>query len=463
MKFNAIILAAGKGARMKSKTPKVLHNISGKPMVSYVVETARKIGAEQIVVVVGADFPDLRAILGSDLDYVVQEQQLGTGDAVKTALPALKKSKNPVLVMCGDTPLLSGATLNLATERFYAGHCGCVVLTTHLDNPSGYGRIIRQKGGSLAKIVEERDASGVERSIKEINGGVYCFDGVVLAKAIEQIRDNNVQGEYYLTDAVKTIVNGGYRVQTVTLEDAMELQGVNDRSQLSLAINVINKRNIQKHLGNGVTIIDPSHTYIDSDVEIGADTIIEPGCYLRGQTVIGEGCYLDNGVDIIDCRVGDRCHIIRSVLRQSNVGNNCNIGPFAYLRPGTVLAANVKVGDFVEIKNSNVGPGSKIPHLSYVGDSDIGAGVNLGCGTITCNYDGFRKYRTVIEDGVFIGSNSNLIAPVKVNQGAFVAAGSTIDQEVPEGALAITRVKQRNLAGWAVAKREKEAKEKDKG
>jgi len=458
----AVILSAGKGTRMKSARPKVLHQVCGKPMVSYVIDAAQKSGARQIVLVIGHESEMVREELGEQFNYAVQEPQLGTGHALQIALPAVADSVDSLLVLCGDTPLLTVPTISQLGAYFANTNAACTILTAVMDMPKGYGRIVRDPGGNVKSIVEEKDASASEKEIKEINTGAYFFNKKALLSVIADLSPNNAQGEYYLTDAIAFLIAKGHTVNAFTVADIREIMGVNDRIQLSYAAKILRWRKLLALMASGVTVIDPDSTYIDEDVTVGPDTVIEPQTFLRGATSLGSNCHVGPACDITDSQIGDDCRLNRAVLWGAQVGSNCTIGPFAYLRPGTVLGDKVKVGDFVELKKSTVGSGSKVPHLAYVGDAEIGVGVNIGCGTITCNYDGFAKYPTIIEDGAFIGSNTNLVAPVKVGKNSIIAAGSTITSEVPEDALAFARARQVNKEGWAAQKRRIEAAKKNK-
>ncbi|WP_089609373.1 bifunctional UDP-N-acetylglucosamine diphosphorylase/glucosamine-1-phosphate N-acetyltransferase GlmU [Dehalobacterium formicoaceticum] len=455
-----IILAAGKGTRMRSRLPKVLHKLGGKYMVQHVIRAVCDIGIKESIAVIGHEAEMVKQALGPALTYALQEEQLGTGHAVMAALPYIREEDGHVLVVCGDTPLIRAETLQKLWDYHLETNSACSVLSALLPDPAGYGRIVRKEDGTLLKIVEQKDALPEELLLQEINTGIYCFDLKSLREVIKNLSHDNAQGEYYLTDMVALLGEQGLMVNAVIADDFEETQGINSRSQLCAAEKILRRRKIFSLMeDDGVTIVDPDTTYIDQDVTIGQDTVVEPGTFLRGKTVIGAECTIGPNTDITDSIIGDGCKINRTVMVEAKAGDLCNIGPFAYLRPGAELGYQVKVGDFVEIKKSRIGDNSKIPHLSYVGDAQLGMKVNIGCGTITCNYDGKHKYQTTIEDGVFVGSNTNLVAPVKVGEGAFIGAGSTITMEVPAGDLALGRGRQVNFAGWAIKKRSQEEKE----
>lgn len=449
MRLSAVVLAAGQGKRMKSKLYKVLHPVCGKPMVEHIIDTLERMGVKRTVVVVGHGAEAVQAALGDRVQYALQEQQLGTGHAVLQAAPLLRDEDGLTLVLCGDTPLLSEATLKALVETHRGGDFAATLLTAEMDDPHGYGRILRGADGSVEGIVEEKDCSEQQRLIREINTGTYVFDNRKLFEALAKVDNRNAQGEYYLTDVIGILKNSGSRVEGCRMRDPAEATGVNDRLALAEVEALMRKRINRQHMANGVTLIDPQATYIDAGVEIGGDTVIYPGCHLRGSTKIGSDCVIGPNAEIADSAIGDGVHIRYAVLAGAKVGDKVNIGPYAYLRPGTVLADGVKVGDFVEIKNAAIGEDSKVPHHSYIGDARIGKRVNIGCGTITANYDGFRKHVTEIGDDAFIGSNSNLIAPVRIGDGAFVVAGSTITQDVGDQDLAIARARQVNKPGYA--------------
>jgi bifunctional UDP-N-acetylglucosamine pyrophosphorylase/glucosamine-1-phosphate N-acetyltransferase len=451
----AIILAAGKGTRMKSRLPKVLHKLGGKYMIEYVINGVRELGVEKLIAVIGHEAEMVRQALGEDVLYAVQKEQLGTGHAVLTAMPHIREEEGQVLVVCGDTPLIKPETFKKLWDFHRENKAACTVLSAFLPDPAGYGRIVREEG-RVVKIVEQKDASPEELSIHEINTGTYCFDLKSLRKALTLLTPNNAQGEYYLTDVLSILVSQGLKVKAVTAEDYQETMGINSRSQLAEAEKVLRERKIYQLMDEGINIIDPASTYIEQDVTIGRDTVIEPFTFLRGKTIIGSECIIGPEADIKDSIVGNGVNVNRTVMIEASVGDNCRIGPFAYLRPGTKLSHNVKIGDFVEIKKSNIGEHSKVPHLTYVGDAEVGKNVNIGCGTITCNYDGKHKYRTIIKDRAFIGSNTNLVAPVEVGEGAMIGAGSTVTKDVPPDGLAVAREKQVNIPGWAARKRKQQ-------
>jgi len=453
----ALILAAGKGTRMKSGLVKVLHELAGRPMLGWPLAAAREAGAAQIVVVAGHQADQVQQLFSQDagIRIALQEEQLGTGHAVSCALPQLDGLTGSVLILCGDTPLLTGTTLQrLAAEHTGSG-AAVTVLTARLDRPFGYGRIVRDSEGRVRRIVEQKDASPEEQAIDEVNSGIYCMDLAFLRAHIGRLGSENAQNEYYLTDLVGIAVAEHAGCSAVVADDPDEIMGVKDRVQLAYAAKIVRQRiNLQLML-SGVTLVDPDQTYIDAGVRVGNDTIIWPGCVLRGTTTIGSRCELESNVLVTDCTIGDRVHLkAGSVLSESQVSEDVAIGPMAHLRPGTVLQAQVKIGNFVETKKVVMGVGSKASHLTYLGDAEIGSEVNIGCGTITCNYDGKRKHKTVIGNGVFVGSDVQLVAPVTVGANALIAAGTTVTQDVPPDSLAIARTPQVNKDGWCLKKRE---------
>ena len=411
----AIVLAAGKGTRMKSKKSKLVQKIYGKEIVKRAVENAKKSGINDIVAVVGYQKEEVMEVLGDSVKYAVQEEMLGTGHAVMQAKEYLKGKKGKVLVLNGDVPLLRPETLNKLIEKSIENKEYATLLTAIYDNPTGYGRIIRDEGGNIEAIIEEKDTKASQRKIKEINAGIYCFDIEELLSALEKIKPNNAQGEYYITDVIQLMNEKGLKTGAVIVEDNTEILGINDRIQLEMLTKVLQMRINTEHMKNGVTIEDVNNTYIYDDVKIGMDTVIHPNTIIK------------SGVEI---------------------GEDCELGPNSYIREGCKLANKVKVGSFVEIKKAIIGEGTKVPHLSYMGDCEIGERCNIGCGTITCNYDGLHKSKTIIGNHSFIGSNVNLVAPVTLGDETFVAAGSTITDDVPEYALAIARQRQTNKEDW---------------
>ena len=447
MKTTAVILAAGQGTRMKSKLPKVLHKALGKPMVQWVIDCLTQAGVEDKIAVLGHGGEQVAQVVEQQAAIVYQAEQLGTGHAVMQAVPALAEENECVLVICGDTPLLRAQTIQALIEKHQAEGNAVTLLTAYAENPTGYGRIVRDEQ-QITAIVEQKDASEEQKLIKEINTGTYCFDQKFLVQYLATLNTNNAQKEYYLTDLIKIANEHQLPVGGFVLADFNESLGVNNRIQLSQAEAVLRQRKCEEVMLAGVTLIDPTATYIGADVVIGNDTVIYPNVVLEGKTVIGSDNVIGMNCRFVDSVIGDGNDIQSTVITESTVGNGCKIGPMAYLRPGTVLADRVKIGDFVEVKKSQIGEGSKIPHLSYVGDSVVGSGVNIGCGTITCNYDGVHKYQTVIKDGAFIGSNTNLVAPVVVEENAFIGAGSTITKNVPDSALAVTRADLRLKENW---------------
>ncbi|TQR40286.1 MULTISPECIES: bifunctional UDP-N-acetylglucosamine diphosphorylase/glucosamine-1-phosphate N-acetyltransferase GlmU [Paenibacillus] len=464
MKRMAIVLAAGQGKRMKSKLYKVLHPVCGKPMVGHVLDAVESVDCERTVVIVGHGAEAVQQFLGNRAEYALQAEQLGTGHAVKQAKALLDGEEGTTLVICGDTPLVTPETLAQLMELHNRAQASATILTAELNDPTGYGRVIRAEDGSVLKIVEQKDCTTEEQLVKEINTGTYCFDNVKLFAALEQIRNDNAQQEYYLTDVIGIMKAQGDTVQAYCTPDNSEAIGVNDRLVLSEAERFMRERINKRHMLNGVTIIDPANTYIESGVVIGADTIIEPGTSLRGNTTVGGECVIGPNSEIVDSTIGDQVHIKQSVLCEAIVGDESSVGPFAYLRPGARLGKQVKVGDFVEIKNASLDDQTKVSHLSYIGDAEVGKNVNIGCGAITVNYDGFNKSLTQIGDDAFIGSNVNLIAPIKVGTGAYVVAGSTITHPVPDNDLAIARERQVNKPGYAekIRARAKAKKEREK-
>ncbi|QDI91562.1 bifunctional UDP-N-acetylglucosamine diphosphorylase/glucosamine-1-phosphate N-acetyltransferase GlmU [Salicibibacter halophilus] len=445
----AIVLAAGKGTRMKSKKPKVLHAVGGKPMVSHVVEQVQAAGFEQTAVVIGHEGEQVQQALGNEVDVVWQTERLGTGHAVKQAEPLLGNKKGVTLVISADTPMISAVTMQALSDHHEHSGAAVTVLTARVEDPTGLGRVIRDtRTGDVEKIVEHKDATAKERGISEINTATYCIDNEALFSALEEVTNDNAQQEYYLPDVIEILKTRGEKVSAWETPDASEALGVNDRVALADAEKVMQRRINEYWMKQGVTFVDPDYTYVSADAELSPDTTLYPGTILRGQTVVGEGCVIGPHSDISDSAIAGFTTINQSTVCSSAIGEHVHIGPFAHIRPETNIANGAKVGNFVEIKKSNIGKDSKANHLSYIGDADVGEDVNLGCGAITVNYDGKEKHLTTIEDGSFIGCNANLIAPVTVGKNSFVAAGSTITENVPGEALSIARSRQSNKEGY---------------
>lgn len=450
MKYSAVILAAGKGVRMRSDKPKVVHRVAGKEMIKHVVDTVKKAGINNISLVVGHKKEMVQEIFSDiEVKFVIQEEQLGTGHALAQAESTVKDD-DIIMVLAGDTPLLQSSTLKDLLDYHQRQQAAATVLSTEMGRPYGYGRILRNNDNSFLSIVEEKDANEEEKKIKEINSGIYCLKVAEAFAALRQINSKNTQNEYYLTDMLGILKNEGKKVEVFKTYNEEDISGINDRVQLARAEKILRKRKNDALMRAGVTIMDPDSVYIDSEVEIGIDTVIYPFTIIEGNTYIGEACEIGPGTHISSSRVGDRVFIENSRIKESSIGNNSIIGPYAYLRPGATLEKNVKIGDFVEIKKSFIGEKSKVPHLSYIGDAKVGKGVNVGAGTITCNYDGKNKYETILEDGAFIGSNTNLVAPVKIGKNAVTGAGSTINTDVPANSLGVERAKQKNIQNWTV-------------
>ena len=454
-KSAAVILAAGMGVRMKSDLPKVLHPLLGEPMIRFVIRALEQAGASNILAVLGHGAAQVEEALKGRIKPVYQEKQLGTGHALRMALPELMAYREngieECLVVYGDTPLLTGETLTCLRNTRRETGAAAAVLTALFDKPEGYGRIIKE-GDRVVAIVEEKDADAAQQKVNEINVGAYAFDIDWLAKALEEIRPVNAQGEYYLTDVIAWLSGQGQAVVSWQTHDAEEALGINDRLQLAKAQDLLRHRILEGHMREGVTVEEPAATIIGPFVEIGRDSFIETGCQIFGQTVIGKSCVIGPRSRITDCRIGDESTINQTTAMECEIGNRCDVGPYTYLRPGCVLGDGAKAGTFVEMKKAIIAPGAKVPHLSYMGDCFVGERVNVGAGTITCNYDGKDKHQTIIGADAFIGSNSNLVAPVTVGEGAYTAAGSTITEDVPAEALGIARGRQKNIIGWKRAK-----------
>ncbi|OQY19619.1 MAG: UDP-N-acetylglucosamine diphosphorylase/glucosamine-1-phosphate N-acetyltransferase [Desulfobacteraceae bacterium 4572_35.1] len=449
-----VILAAGKGTRMKSDCPKVLHPLVGKPLAAYPVRLAQELGCSPTVMVVGHQVERVQQqFADEDIVFVHQEQQLGTGHAFQISHQVLKDFSGTVLLLCGDVPLLRCQTIDEMLQAHASAGAAVSVLTANMEDPRGYGRIVRS-GAEIEHIVEEKDASAEEKKITEINTGIYALEVPLAFELLGQLSNDNAQGEYYLTDIIALARTQGYKVVASTLDDVSEAMGINDRVQLAQAAAIMRERINYAHMVAGVTLIDPATTYIDDSVKIGVDTVIYPGAHLRGNTTIGSNCVVETGVVIDSCSIGNDSYIkAGSALEEADLGEHSTIGPMAHLRPGTVLCGNNKIGNFVETKKAVIGERSQASHLTYIGDAELGRDVNLGCGTITCNYDGVNKHKTVIEDGVFVGSDTQFIAPVTIGRNSLIGAGSTITKDVPADALALSRSEQKVIAGWCKRKK----------
>ena len=448
MQRHAIVLAAGKGTRMKSKKYKVLHEVAGKSMIEHVVDNVKQSGVENLVTIVGHGAESVKETLGDVSLYSFQEEQLGTAHAVKTASEHLSNKQGTTLVVCGDTPLITTGTLKSLVEHHEKNQAEATVLSATTTNPFGYGRIVRDENGRLVKIVEQKDATEIEQQINEISSGIFAFDNKVLFEKLELVKNDNVQNEYYLPDVLTLILEEQGNVGIYCTDDFDEIMGVNDRVMLSEAEKAYRKRINACHMRNGVTLIDPATTYIGADVEIAADVIIEPGVKLAGRSIIGEDTVVGHNTEIINSKIGANVTIKQSVINEAVIDDHATIGPFAQLRPGADLGKNVKVGNFVEVKKSIVKAGAKLPHLSYIGDAEIGERTNVGCGSITVNYDGKNKFKTIIGNDSFIGCNTNLVAPVTLGDRSFIAAGSTITDNVPQDSLALARARQTTKEGY---------------
>lgn len=442
----AVIMAAGKGTRMKSKLPKVMHSLAGKTLIEHVLDMVGQAGVERPLVIVGHGREEIEARISKRAETILQTEQLGTGHAVMQAIPYLDSGQT-VLVLSGDQPLLKSETLDVLVKLHQAQGASATVLTAYMEQPFGYGRIIKE-GENLVKIVEEKDATPDQRKIKEINTGTYCFKGSELKEALTKITTQNAQGEYYLTEVFDVLLKHEKRILTYCTTNSHEALGINSRGQLAEAEGIFRKRILEHWMAEGVTIVDPASTFIDADVDLAQDVTILPFTRLLGKTRIEEDAVIGPQTSMENCTVGCGSEVTYTVARDAVIGERCHIGPFSYLRPGTKLEAEVKVGDFVEIKNSWIEAGAKVPHLSYIGDTHVGKSANIGAGTITCNYDGVDKHPTKIGDHAFIGSNTNLVAPLEVGEYAVTGAGSTITKNVPAKALAVERSQQIVRENW---------------
>ena len=450
-----VILAAGEGTRMKSSTPKVLHSIAGRSLVGHVLSAVNALSPKQVRVVVGAGREQVEAHLSEVAPHVTtvfQEKRGGTGHATQLALDGLKAS-GTILVLAGDTPMLTGSSLTELLNAHHAGGFTASVLTAEHPDPTGYGRIIRADDDSLLRIVEERDADEIQRDILEVNSGVYAFDAIKLAGAIGKLKNDNSQGELYLTDVIEILRNEGGKIAAVLIDDFIEILGVNDRVQLAESAALLRDRINEDLMRDGVTIVDPLSTWVDATATVASDVVLMPGTAISGTTTVAAGAVIGPRTTLVDCTVGTGARVIESRCTEAIISEGASVGPYTFLRPGTKLLPHSKVGAYVEMKNATLGEGSKVPHLSYVGDAVIGEGSNIGAATIFVNYDGVEKHYTVVGDHVRIGSDSMLVAPVTIGDGAYTAAGSVITEDVPPGAIGVGRAKQRNVIGWVLRKR----------
>lgn len=446
--FTSVILAAGMGTRMKSKMPKVLHKVCGKPLSKWVIDASKAAGADKVCAVVGHKAETVKEVLGDVCEFALQAEQKGTGHAVMQAIDVIKNSKGEVVILNGDTPLITAETINKAIEYHKNNGNQATVITAILDDATGYGRIVRDNDGSVLKIVEQKDASEEEKKINEVNSGMYVFDAQSLVYALDKITPNNAQGEYYLTDTLEILLSAGKKIGGYAISDNDEIRGINDRVQLNEAEKIMQKRINEYHMRNGVTMRNLESVYIEDGVEIGNDTEICQNVTIKSGTKIGSDCVIGSGSMLDRAVIHDGVDVLSSVILESEVDEGTHVGPFAYIRPNCHVGKEVKVGDFVELKNSNIDDGTKISHLTYIGDSDVGKRVNFGCGTVTCNYDGKKKYRTTIGDDCFVGCNTNFVSPINVGDGVYIAAGSTITEDIPENSLSIARARQVNKEGW---------------
>ena len=443
-----VIMAGGKGKRMKSDLPKVLHEIAGRPILNYIFDTINQLNLKKTIMIVGYQGEKVRELIGSDIEYAEQSEQLGTAHAVLQSKKLLELFTGNILILSGDVPFLKVNTLRKFLRYHQRNQYSCSLISAILENPRGYGRVIRNKKGEIREIIEEADLNGNEKEIKEVNAGIYCFEKNKLFQILEKITPNNKQNEYYLTDAVKILLEEGLKVGNIILEDHTEMSGINTRMDLVEASKKINQRVLHQLMFQGVTIIDPASTFIEEGVQINKDTTIYPFTIIQKESKIGQNCIIGPYSHIINAKIGNEVKIWSSVIEDSEIKDGVKIGPYSHLRPGTTVEKNAKIGNFVEVKKSIIGEGSKASHLTYLGDAKLGKNVNVGAGTITCNYDGEKKNTTIIEDDVFIGSNNSLVAPVKLGKASYTGAGSTITENIPENSLAIARSRQKNIVNW---------------
>lgn len=444
----AVVLAAGQGTRMKSKIHKVMHPILGQSMIHYVLHAIEKTSISKQITIVGHGANEVMEHIGEISEFAIQDEQQGTAHAVMQAKELLRHKKGTTLIVCGDTPLISSETYRKLFEYHESTGAKGTILTTKVADPTGYGRIVRNDAGEVIRIVEQKDATEEQLDINEINTGTFCFDNEALFHALKEVNNDNAQNEYYLTDVIEILQEQSEKVTAYLTEDASETIGINDRVALAEAENMMKKRINEKHLRNGVAIMDPEQTYIGPNVTIEQDVVIYPGSMIFGETHIATDAVIGPNSEISNCTVGKGSVIRQSVVNDSKIGEATNIGPFSHIRPGTVTGKDVRVGNYVEVKKSIIDDDTKLAHLSYIGDATVGKNVNVGCGAITVNYDGKDKYETIIEDDVFVGCSTNLVAPVTLKKGSFIAAGSTITRDVPEESLAIGRARQENKEGY---------------
>ena len=456
MGLYSIILAAGEGKRMKSNIAKPLQQAAGKALVEWVLDTAEETGSDENIVVIGHKAEDVKAYLGDRAKYAYQYEQLGTGHAVMQGIESIKDVDGTVMVLYGDSPLIEAETLKRVREDHSKKMRAATVITAIADEPYGYGRIVRENG-EIVRIVEQKDASEDEQKKTEVNSDMYFFDIQKLKESLSKITNDNSQGEYYITDVIEIMLSEGEKVGAY-VTDLEQTMGVNDKLQLSQVGKILNRRKVEALMLAGVTIIDPDKVQVTTNVKVGRDTVLYPGTVLEGDSVIGENCVIGSNTSLNNCKVGNNTKILETVGIDSEIGSDTNVGPFAYLRPGTKVGSEVKIGDFVEVKNSTIDDGTKVAHLTYIGDADVGKRVNFGCGTVVVNYDGVNKHRTIIEDDCFIGCNTNLVSPVVVRHGAYTAAGSTITDEVPPESLAIARSKQVVKEQWTAKRKDSKKK-----
>jgi bifunctional UDP-N-acetylglucosamine pyrophosphorylase/glucosamine-1-phosphate N-acetyltransferase len=451
-----VVLAAGEGTRMKSAIPKVLHSVGGRSLIHHAVAAGASLQPEHLVVVIGHGRDQVKSHLAEvapEARTAVQDQQRGTGHAVGCALADLPKLDGTVVVTYGDTTLLTGETLRALVDTHQSEGNALTILTAELDDPTGYGRVLRDDAGAVTSVVEQKDASAAQLQIRESNSGIYAFEADTLRDALQRLTTHNAQGELYLTDAIAIVSGDGKRVGSMLIADTWQTEGINDRVQLAAVHRELNRRTLERWMRDGVTVLDPESTWIDADVTLEPDVTIEPNTLLRGRTTVATGATIGPNCHLVDTEVGARAEVSNTTSYDAVIGPEAEVGPYTYLRPGTRLGRGAKAGGFVEMKKAVVGDGAKVPHLSYVGDADIGAGANIGAGTIFANYDGVAKHHTDVGEHSFVGSNSVLVAPVEIGDGAYVAAGSAVTNKVEPGELAVARGKQRNIRGWVARRR----------